>query len=209
MASLRKAKKQAKKEGRVFVDPTKERKKLMREVTEQVRETNKRLRQLDRKGLYNTFSSKKLFERLGSGKLNALEKMGNKIAGIKVRKKMTATELTAILKATSNFLKSATSSPYKTKKVIRETKKSMFKTLKIKDTKLTMEDIENYYNMLGDKDFDSFNEKIGASEMWAVIDDSIEAGDNQNQFLSRLSSLITLNDVDLKKKAINIFNKYV
>lgn len=209
MASLRKAKKQAKKEGRVFVDPTKERKKLIREVTEQVRETNKRLRQLDRKGLYNTFSSKKLFERLGSGKLDALERTGNKIAGIKIKKKINATELTAILKATSNFLKSATSSPYKTRKVIRETKKSMFKTLKIKDTKLTMEDIENYYNMLGDKDFDSFNEKIGASEMWAVIDDSIEAGDNQNQFLSRLNSLITLNDVDLKKKAINIFNKYV
>ena len=122
---------------------------------------------------------------------------------------MSITDLTAILKATRNFLKSETSSPYKMRKVINKTKKSMYNTLKIKDDSLTMEDIESYYEMLGDKDFDSFNEKIGASEMWAIIDESIDAGDNQNEFLSRLSHFITLNDVDLKRKAINIFNKYV
>ena len=209
MASIRKAKKQAKKEGRIFIDPTKERKRVLRDLTAQVKETNKRLRQLDRKGFYNSFSSKKLFERLGTNRLDALERTGNKITGIKIKKKLSVTDLTYMSKATKNFLKSATSSPYRTQKVIRDTKKSMFKTLKIKDDKLTMEDIENYYEMLGDNDFDSFNEKIGASEMWAIIDDAIESGDNQNQFLNRINRLITLNDVDLKQKAINLFNKYV
>lgn len=209
MASLRKAKKQAKKEGRVFIDPTKERKTLIRNLNSQVKETNKRLRQLDRKGFYNSFSSKKLFDRLGTGKINALQKFKGKVVGVKIDKKMTTTQLTAIFKATKNFLASATSSPYKTRQVIRKTKESMFKTLKIKDDTLTMEDIESYYEMLGDKDFESFNEKIGASEMWAIIDDAIENNDNKNQFLSRLGNLITLNDVDLRKKAINIFNKYV
>lgn len=209
MASLRKAKKEAKKLGKIFIDPTKERKRLIRDVTKQIKDTNKRLRQLDRKGFYNSFSSKKLFERLGSGRLNALDKVGEKIIGIKIRKKMSITDLTAVLKATRNFLKSETSSPYKMRKVINKTKKSMYNTLKVKDDSLTMEDIESYYEMLGDKDFDSFNEKIGASEMWAIIDESIDAGDNQNEFLSRLSHFITLNDVDLKRKAINIFNKYV
>lgn len=209
MASLRKAKKQAKKEGRIFIDPTKEKKDLLRVVNAQVKETNKRLRQLDRKGFYNSFSSKKLFERLGSGRINALEKSGNKITGIKVKKSLTVTDLTAISRATRNFLNSSTSSPFKTKRVIRDTKKAMFKTLKIKNDNLTMEDIESYYEMLGDKDFDTFNDKIGASEMWAIIDESIDAGDNRNQFLKRLTSHITLNDVDLRKKAINIFNKYV
>ena len=209
MASLRKAKKQAKKEGRIFIDPTKEKKTLLRNVNAQVKETNKRLRQLDRKGFYNSFASRKLFERLGSGKLNALEKQGKKIIGIKVKKSLSITDLTAISRATRNFLQSSTSTPYKTKRVIKDTKKSMFKTLKIKNDDLTMEDIESYYEMLGDKDFDSFNELIGASEMWAIIDESIDAGDNRNQFLKRLTSHITLNDVDLRKKAINIFNKYV
>lgn len=209
MASLRKAKKQAKKEGRLFIDPTRERKALLRSINTQIKETNKRLRQLDKKGFYNSFSSKKLFERLGSGRINALERVNNKVVGVKITKNMTMTDLTAIQKATRNFLGSATSSPQKIKKVISDTKKSMYKTLKIKNDSLTMDDIESYYEMLGDKDFDAFNEKIGASEMWAIIDDAIDSGDNQRDFLSRLSKFITLNDVDLKKKAINIFNKYV
>ena len=208
MASLRKAKKQAKKEGRVFVDPTASRKKLLRSVNQNVKETNRRLRALDRKGFYNSFSSKKLFDRLG-GRINALQKINNKVVGINIRKNMNITELTAIQKATNNFLASATSTPFKTKQVIARTKESMFKTLKTKDNSLTMEDVESYYEMLGDKDFDSFNEKIGASAMWAIIDDAISEGDNQNQFLKRLSNFITLNDVDLRKKAINLFNKYV
>ena len=209
MASLRKAKKLAKKLGIDFVDPTKEKKKLLRTLKVQVKETNKRLRQLDRKGFYNSFSSRKLFERLGSGKINALEKLGEKVIGIKIKKNINMTEINAILRATSNFLKSATSTPYKTRQVIKRTKDSMFKTLKMKEDSLTMEDIEDYYNMLGDKDFDYFNEKIGASEMWAIIDDAIEAGDDKNQFLKRMNSLISLNDSDLVKKAINLFNKYV
>ena len=209
MASLRKAKKQAKKEGRIFIDPTKEKKNLLRSVNEQVKLTNKRLRVLDNKGFYNSFSSKKLFERLDNGKISALNKQNGKITGINVSKKMNMTQLTMIQKATRNFLRSETSSPYKIRRVIKNTKKSMFQTLKIKNDDLTMEDIESYYEMLGDKDFDTFNDKIGASEMWAIIDESIDAGDNQNAFLKRLSSHITLNDVDLRKKAINLFNKYV
>lgn len=216
MASLRKAKKQAKKEGRIFIDPTK--KKSVNDLTKEqlykyakasVKETNRRLKELDKKGFYNSFSSKKLFERLGSGKIDALAKQKNKVLGIKIKKNMSASDLTGILRATRSFLGGATSSVSKTRKVIKQTKKSMYKTLKLKDDKLTMEDIENYYDMLGDKDFEAFNDKIGASEMWAVIEDSIEAGDNQNQFLKRLNTLITLNDVDYRKKAINIFNKYV
>lgn len=208
MASLRKAKKQAKKEGRIFIDPTKERKELTRDINQLIKQTNKNLRSLNKKGFYNSFSSKKLFERLG-GKVNALMKENNKITGIKLPKKTSITDLRAISRAMRNFLGSETSSPYKIQKVIKNTKKSMYKTLKIKNDNLTMEDIESYYEMLGDKDFDAFNEKIGASEMWAIIDESIDAEDNQNQFLKRLSSHITLNDVDYRKKAINIFNKYV
>lgn len=208
MASLRKAKKQAKKEGRVFIDPTKERKQLLRSVNEQIKETNKRLRQLDRKGFYNSFSSRKLFDRLG-GKVNALEKVNNKVVGVKVNKKMSITDLTAIQKATKNFLRSETSSPYKISRVVKNTKKAMLRTLKSENDDLTMDDIEFYYNMLGDSDFDFFADKIGSSDLWALIDDAVEQGDNQDQFLSRLGRYITLNDVDIRRKAINLFNKYV
>ena len=209
MASLRKAKKQAKKEGRVFIDPTKEKKQLLRSVNEQVRETNKRLRQLDKKGFYGSFSSRKLFDRLGGGKINALEKVNGKVVGVKVNKKMNVTELTAINKATKNFLRSETSTPYKIGKVVKNTKKAMLKTLKTKNDDLTMEDIEFYYSMLGDSDFDYFADKIGSSDLWAIIDDAVDRGDSEEQFIARLGRYISTNDADVKKKAINLFNKYV
>jgi len=210
MASLRKAKKLAKKEGRVFVEPEKlKRRRLAKQVQEQVNVVNKRLRRLDKKGYYNSFSSKKLFERLDTSKFNALQKINGKVVGIKLRDNMTITDLNAVSRASRNFLASATSTPERLQRVIKKTKDSMFKTLKIKDDELTMEDIENYYDMLGDKDFDAFNDKIGASSMWALIDEAVENEDDLSGFLRRINNLISLNDVDLKKKAINLFNKYV
>lgn len=210
MASLRKAKKLAKKEGRVFVEPEKlKRRRLAKQVQEQVNIVNKRLRRLDRKGFYNSFSSKKLFDRLDTSKFNALQKINGKVVGIKLRDDMTITDLNAVSRASRNFLASATSTPERLQRVIKKTKNSMFKTLKIKDDNLTMEDIENYYDMLGDKDFDAFNDKIGASSMWALIDEAVDNEDDLSGFLRRINNLISLNDVDLRKKAINLFNKYV
>lgn len=210
MASIRKAKKLAKKEGRTWVEPeVVKKRKLFKQVQQQVNIVNKRLRRLDKKGYYNSFSSKKLFERLGSSKFNALQKINGKVVGIKLNSKMKITDLNAVSRASRNFLSSATSSPERLQKVIKQTKSAMYKTLKVKDDKLTMEDIENYYDMLGDKDFDAFNDKIGASSMWALIDEAVENEDDLSGFLHRINNLISLNDVDLKRKAINLFNKYV
>lgn len=212
MASLRKAKKQAKKEGRKFENP-KVNKELKAKAMENIEKANKRLRSLDRSGNYNSFSSKKLFERLGSKKLNALNKSKKvnrgKVLSIKLRKNMTNTDLTAVIKATDQFLKSATSTTKGINKVIEKTKKSMYETLKAENKDITKEEIEAYYDMLGDKDFDYFNDKIGASEMWSILEDATEAGDNKNDFIKRLNNYITLGDEDVKNKALGLFNKYV
>lgn len=209
MASLRRAKKEAKKRGEIFIDPTKEKKALLRKTNIKVKETNKRLRRLDNKGYYGTFSSRKLFDRLG-GKVNALERdVSGKVIAVKLNNKMSITQITAINKATNQFLNSLTSSPKKLESVIEKTKDSMFKTLKTKDDDLTMDDIEFYYNMLGNDDFDYFAEKIGASILWALIDDAIEYNDNQDRFLMRLAPYVDINDIDVRKHAVRLFNKYV
>ena len=73
MASLRKAKKQAKKEGRVFIEPEKlKRRRLAKEVEKQVSLVNQRLRRLDKKGFYNSFSSKKLFVTISSASIKVI-----------------------------------------------------------------------------------------------------------------------------------------
>lgn len=210
MASLRKAKKEAKRLGKTFKIPEKlKRRRLVKQVEEQVRIVNQRLKRLDKKGFYNSFSSKKLFERLGGDKYNALQKINGKIVGIKIRDDMNITELNAVSRASRNFLASATSTPDRLSRIIKQTKDSMYKTLKIKDDDLTMEDIEDYYEMLGDKDFDYYNEKFGASTVWATIEDAIEANDDQQAFIKRMNNLLSLNDKDMTDRVIRLFNKYV
>ena len=208
MASLRKAKKQAKKEGRVFVMPEAvEKKKILGTLKQQIKEANKHLRALDRKGFYNTFSSKKLFETLeGTG---ALQKINNKIVGLRIPKKTTTTELTRLSKATRNFLGSASATPYKTQDLIRRTKKSMYATLKTKDDSLTMKDIEEYYKILGDKDFDLYSDKGLSSEVWSLFEDSKEKKYGEDRFLKRLNEIIYINnDTELVEQAKRLYNKY-
>lgn len=215
MASIRKAKKQAKKEGRVFVNPNRST-SLYKQVQRELKEVNKRLRALEKSGNYNSYSSKKLFERLGSKKYSVLNKSKKvnrgHILGIKLRKNMSNTDLAAVSKASNQFLRSATSTPKKLKKVVEQTKKSMYETLKAQDKDISKEDIETYYEMLGNKDFDYFNEKVGASSTWAAIEDAIEEGDNQDQFIKRLNNMNLINvmtDQDAKAKAIRLYEKYI
>ena len=214
MASLRKAKKQAKKEGRVFIDPTKnrqytEKELLMKQIKAQVEATNRRLKSLDKAGFYNSFSSKKLFDRLG-GKVNVLQKTKKgKITNIKLRKNMSETDLTAVAKATKSFLRGDTSKVTKLKKTIKDTKKSMFRTLKGRNDNLTMEDIETYYKMLGDKDFDFFSDKQLSSDVWAIIQDAKEMDLSKDEFLKRINEVVEINDVDIRNSVRRLYDRYV
>lgn len=208
MASLRKAKKQAKKMGIKFKIPEAVQiKKTEGILRQQVKETNKRLRALDRKGFYDSFSSKKLFEALDSTKF--LEKIGNKVIGLRIPRKVNITELTQLSKATRTFLNSASSTPYKTQNLIRRTKKSMYATLKIKDDEMTMKDIDLYYKILGDKDFDFYSDKELSSEVWALFEDSKEKKYNEDIFMKRLNEIIYIsNDKDLVSQAKSLYEKY-
>lgn len=185
---------------------------LIKEVRKQVKATNRKLKNLDAKGFYNSFSSKKLFERLGGS--NSMLKMSDgKVLGVKIKKNVTMTDLHKLAKATKNFLQSETSTPRSIRNVVKRTKESMYKTLSIDSGKdISMADIETYYDMLGDKDFDFFNTKdrIGASSMWAMIDEAIDRDMSQNEFIKMFDGAnIDVNDLDIKEKIINIYNKYV
>ena len=74
---------------------------------------------------------------------------------------------------------------------------------------MTEEDAEFYYDMLGDDDFDYFADKIGASTLWQLIDEAIEMNDTEDSWLNRLGNYITLNDLDIRDRAIRLYNKYV
>lgn len=203
MASIRKAKKL----GTYKKIPyTRERAKLMAETRKLVDEANRRLKGLNNAGYRGTWASKKLINRIDTKTLKAWDKTGK----IKVNKNLTTTQLKAIQKATEQFLASKTSRI----KGIEETKKATIDS--IKETlseenkeRVTEEDAEFYYDMLGDDDFDYFADKIGASTLWQLIDEAIEMNDTEDSWLNRLGNYITLNDLDIRDRAIRLYNKYV
>lgn len=206
MVSIRKAKKLG-----IYKKPSYD-KKLYRQTVEQVNKANKRLRSLQKEGYYNSWASKKLFKRLDVKDLDVLDrtKKGSRVNRIKLNNRLTNTDLIAILKATSQFLLSKTSTARGIKSVESSVKKSLYQTLKVDaDTEITEEDIEDYYDMLSNDDFDYFNEKIGASTLWNLIEETKELVVNENKFITILNRYITINDEKVRNKAIRLYNKYV
>lgn len=209
MTSIRKAKKLG------IYKPNKYDKVLYRNVQEQVNKVNKRLRNLKRVGEYNSWASKKLFNRLDDSSMDVLKynRTGKdkQVLRITLNKNLTNTNLRNIQKSTAQFLKSKTSTPKGIDVTRRNTIDSIRKTLNEKDgKKVTNEDAEFYYDLLGDKNFDSFVDKIGASSMWNLVDASIEKLDNQKDWIKRLNMYaMTMNDKDMQNRAKKLYKKYI
>ena len=176
-------------------------------------EVSKRLQSLSKSGYSGTWASRKLLNRLQGGKVGDVidvTKRGGQITGIKTARRLTKTEMVAIQKASSQFLVSKTSTKKGIEEVRQSTIESLKTTLSTDKKKLTNEEAEALYNMLGDNDFDDFVQKVGASTMWNLIEDSKDAGDNEQGFFARLERMaITLEDVNLREKARRIYEKYV
>lgn len=209
MASLRRAKKEAKKRGEIFFNPKKqytEKQKLQMTAERNIKEVNNRLRELNKGGFYNSWASKKLFNHLDN--FTQKDKMG-KITKLKLKSNMNMTQLTAVNRATKNFLNSKTSSVKGIEKVRNKTKQKMFEAFKAKRKDITRQDIDDYYEMLENDDFSYFEEKYSASEVWALFEESKQFKDNQSKFLDRFNSLIELNDEDIRNKAIRLYKKYM
>ena len=202
MASIRKAKKLG-----IYKAPkyTKERAKMISETRKLVDETNRRLKGLENAGYKGSWASKKLISRLNSKKLKSYKK-----GKVVVDKTLTNTQLVGVQKALRQFLDSKTSKA----KGIRDTRDATIKSLqatlsKDKQSLVTEEDAEFYYDMLGESDFEYFADKIGASTMWSLIEDAIEEGDTESSWLNRLGRYITLNDLDVRDRAIRLYDKYI
>lgn len=187
-----------------------------RQVKKQVQETNRRLNSLERYHKAGTWSSGKLTTRIKSNKTKGLMYKGKRI---KLRPKMTKTDLTQIAKATKQFLLSQTSTNKGIKKAKEETVKSLKGTLNLgRRKKLSDEDAEYMYNMLSDKDFDRFNVKrkghedefIGASALWSEIDYAINNDVDVDTFIDRLQNLRKQDfSLDDKLAAARIYGRYV
>lgn len=191
-------------------------KRLYRETEKLVRETNKRLNSLERYHASGTWSTGKLKTRIRSNKTKGLLYKGKRI---KLKPKMTKTNLVQIQKATRQFLDSATSTNRGINKIKKETIKSLKNTLNLdrrKGNKISDKDMEAMYDMLSNKDFDRFNkstnkeEYIGASAMWSEIDYASRNNLSEEDFITRLQNLRMQDfSLDEQEAARRIFEMYV
>lgn len=203
MASIRKAKKLG-----IYKAPkyTKERAKLMAETRELISQANRRLKGLNNAGYRGSWASKKLVSRIDTKILKAWEKKGK----IKVNKNLTNTQLMALQKAVNQFLESKTSTIKGIKEVSQARIKGIQETLSDElRGRVSEEDAEFYYDMFEEDDFNFFADKIGASTLWMLIDDAKMLDASEDDWLSMLNNYITLNDLDLRERAIRLYNKYI
>lgn len=177
---------------------------LEKETRKLVSKANARLDSLQRRFKSGTWASKKLANRLSSNKLNMWTKKGK----IKIGKNPTKAQLIGLNKAINQFLNSQTS----TKKGISSWKKNQIESIKLNrsdDPDFTEEDAEDFFEMFGDNDFDFFASKIGASALQEIIYDAMRENDSEDEFIARLSLYIEINDLDIREKAIRLYEKYV
>lgn len=205
---------------------------LYKQVQKQVRETNRRLEKLSRgydvnRAVRNpktgrferkssevkrisydtgTWASKKLINRLETSTLDAWSK-----GKVKIRENMTITQLRAVQKATSQFMASKTSTLKGIQSVKESTKASLKSTLSDEDIgEITESEVETMYNMLSDNDFKFLSDKLGASTAWSLIEDAKESSDTEQGWINRLNRYaFEINDVDMRNKALAIYNKYI
>ena len=175
-----------------------------RETLKQVQKANNRLESLSRKYGSRTWASKKLFNRLDASTLKAVKR-----GRVKITKNMTMTQLSAVRNAVNMFLNSKTSTKAGIKQVKAQTKKSIKESLSL-DREIDDADIEEFYDMLTTDAFKYFADLIGASTLWALIEDAREENDSESSFISRMEQYIAIgNDLDMRDKCIELYNKYV
>ena len=182
--------------------------RIYRDTQKQVQKVNERLKSLEKrysKGK-GTWSVKLLQDRLDTDKYQAWKK-----GRISISKSMTQTQLLAINKASSQFLKRKTSTKKGVEEVREETKKSLFNTLKLQNDDLTMSDIDDFYSILGDSDAKPFlkTDVMGASALEVAIQDAISYNDDLTNFIERIETYMTIADNETREKVKRLYKKYV
>lgn len=218
MASLRKAKKQAQKQGITLTqEQLGKRRRLYEETRKQVEIVNRRLKRLDKSGNYGSWASNKLFNALDGETLKVLDRTrkGKKVRSVKLKRGLNITQLKAIQKASNRFLKAQTSTVKGVEKAIQSNIKGIQQRLSDpkQKKKVTKEDAQLYYEMFKDKDYNVVNEKIKYDVIWDLIDEANSKNTSQEDWIKMLGRYIDeksmKKDLDLYDAIVRLYKKYV
>ena len=129
---------------------------------------------------------------------------------VKIPKNLSEKELKIVENALNKFLSSKTSSVKGIQDVIRKQKRNIKASLSDEDIQITDKEAETLYNFFENKDFNRVSDYIGASDLWAILQDSKSKELSEENFIKSISNYIDIgNDTDMRNSLLNIYNKYV
>ena len=171
---------------------------------------NKRLINLERANLSNKYASRELLKSLQGQKAVRIgsRKERNRI---KVIRSLNITEKRFVNKKLRQFIEAETSTPTGIKRKRAETRENVLQGLsKLVDRKLTEQDLDDFYYLIENEDFQGLADMIGDSEMYVLVDEAKQKNiKNPNDFVKLLNKHMTSNTKEVRDKATRLFNKYV
>lgn len=174
--------------------------------------TNKALNQLEKVRAYGKYSSRKVLDLANAPAFKYKRRSLKKFKLAKSPSKLTKSEQLLYLKSFEKFLKSETSKVSGIKRAESEVKERVKKSLgEIAEKKLTDEDVEDFYDMMHDSDFNHITNYISPSDEFALIQEAKEQDYTEDKFTKALAQISNIENPseDFRNKAIKLYNKYV
>lgn len=175
----------------------------------EIEKANRKLRSLEKGGEYGKYASKSLL-RLVVNEKSFSYKRGRRNK-IRLRTgKIETPQVRIYMKKFGEFLHSATSSLLGIASARRKAQKKLKKTLGgLVDRKVTDEDLDEFYDLVNDKDFKYISDKIGDSEAYVLVQSIKEKSLTKEQFKQQFAQFFDTNNVDFGLRAERLFNKFV
>ena len=171
---------------------------------------NKKLVRLERANLGGTYASKQLLQSLQGRKS---VKVGSRKARnrIKVIRSLSVTEKKYVNKKLNQFIQAETSTPTGIKRKRAEVRENVLQGLsKLVDRELTKQDLDDFYDLVENEDFQGLADMIGDSEMYVLVDEAKQKNlKSPNDFTKLLNKHMTSNTKEVRDKATRLFNKFI
>lgn len=162
---------------------------LYNELKKLSKRANQRIVRLERNFGKDTWATKRLKDKLSIEKLGAWTKTGR----VRANKSLNEIQIQYIIKATTDFLNSKTS----TKKGIKAMKKKMIEEIQKKygseTNDITYEEAESLANFFEDVEVNKITNYIPGSDVLAVIEETREQKNSYEQFYSQMNSIFRYN----------------
>lgn len=171
----------------------------------QLSKANRRLRDLEKQGNFGKYASRKFIASIQHSKKFSYSRRRNKNIIKLLERDMSESEKRFWLKETEKFNKAPTSSNMGIKNVKQKTIETI---ARITDKEIDDQDVESLYDLFEEDEFEYFASRLGASYVWACLDEAKESGGGAERLIQLFEQRMTMNSENIRNKARRLYNKY-